>query len=380
MLWKLSLKFKTFATPLWHQIKHLTICKTEIKAVLCGSKTQQFKVSANSICVGESKIWLCNVVGDQGLLIDSTLHHHVSAVVRTCYFHLHILGKLRPFLTKKADFSVTVALVLSKLGYCSSSLWGLPSRETIFNLCRTQQQGFWHWQRGEDSSSLSWRTSTGFLWRILLTTRFFLWRTTASVAQLHNIWNCWFLTNKWTTTISLIIFSVPHLCIPKVWMKTIPKSSSASGLSSSLSPDSGMLFLRRWENLSFFQLFTGNSGLICFQISDYTIIHLFVFFSVCVLHCLHLAKRLPQHAPWAWLFYGCLSALQIDDHHKCSYIVSSMIDKVQCMFIRIFFKFLFIVFFQVIHLVMTSDQQDSDLNNTVSTTSFYVLCNFRFVL
>ena len=98
------------------------------EAVLFGSKTQQSKVSVNSICVGESELSLCSLVIDLGLLIDSniTLHHIVSAVVRTCYFHLRTLGKLQSFLTKKAAVTVAVALVLSRLGYFNGCLWGLP--------------------------------------------------------------------------------------------------------------------------------------------------------------------------------------------------------------------------------------------------------------
>ena len=66
--------------------------KTE--AIPCRSKNQQSIVSVNSICVGESELSLCSLVIDLGLLIDSNITlHHVSVVVRTCYFHLHTVGK-----------------------------------------------------------------------------------------------------------------------------------------------------------------------------------------------------------------------------------------------------------------------------------------------
>ena len=90
----------------------------KIEAILCGSKTQQSKVSVNSIWVGESELSLCSLVIDLGLLIDSniTLHYYISAVVfvRTCYFELCVQGKLRPFLTANAAISVTVAQVISR--------------------------------------------------------------------------------------------------------------------------------------------------------------------------------------------------------------------------------------------------------------------------
>ena len=105
--------------------------KTE--AVLCDPKTQQSRVSVNFNfnLWGESDVSLCNLVRNLGLLIDSstTLHHNVSAVVWTCYFHLRTLGKLRPFLTKRASTSVAVSTLLSRLDYCDSCLWGLPGRK-----------------------------------------------------------------------------------------------------------------------------------------------------------------------------------------------------------------------------------------------------------
>ena len=107
------------------------------------------------------------------------------------------------------------------------------------------------------------------------------------MAQLHNIFKVRFLIMN-------------HIF--QVWMETIPRISLPSWLSPTLPPDSGMPSLRHWENLSLLQLFTENSKLTCFQTSDCTIIHLFLFFSVCVFCVYHLAKTLPQYAPQAWMF------------------------------------------------------------------------------
>ena len=43
------------------------------EAFLCGSKTQQSKVSVNSIYAGESDISLRSVIRDLGLHIDSSI-------------------------------------------------------------------------------------------------------------------------------------------------------------------------------------------------------------------------------------------------------------------------------------------------------------------
>ena len=105
----------------------------------------------------------------------------------------------------------------------------------------------------------------------------------------------------------------------QVWMKTIPKSSSASGLSATLSPGSGMPSFGCCENLSLLQLFTGNSRLTCFQTSDCTIINIFVFSLFMFSVVYHLEKRPSKYVPQAGLFHGCLDALQTDNHQNHHY-------------------------------------------------------------
>ena len=99
--------------------------------ILCGSKVQMAKVAVECIKIGDSDISPCHAVRDLGLRIDSelTLHDHVSNTVRACYFHLRNLRKLRPLLTKQAANSIAVSLILSRLDYCNSCLFGLPNQE-----------------------------------------------------------------------------------------------------------------------------------------------------------------------------------------------------------------------------------------------------------
>ena len=54
----------------------------------------------------------------------SFFDQHVSAVVRSCFFHVRSLSKVRPYLTRKAANSIAVSLILSKLDYCNSLLAG----------------------------------------------------------------------------------------------------------------------------------------------------------------------------------------------------------------------------------------------------------------
>ena len=123
------------------------------------------QLTSTSIFVGESDVSLCNLVRNLGLLIDSstTLHHNVSAVVWTCYFHLRTLGKLRPFLTKRASTSVAVSTLLSRLDYCDSCLWGLPGRKLCLLQLLQNIAPKTHWQKRENAWNLSWNTSRSFM-------------------------------------------------------------------------------------------------------------------------------------------------------------------------------------------------------------------------
>ena len=67
------------------------------------------------------------------LKYSSVGHHleekHVSAVVRSCFFHIRSLSKVCPYITYKAASSIAVCLILSKLDYCNSLLSGLPQKQ-----------------------------------------------------------------------------------------------------------------------------------------------------------------------------------------------------------------------------------------------------------
>ena len=95
---------------------------------MCGSNASRRKVTIDSVKVGSSTISLSETVRDLGLLVDSSLSMvpHVSSVVKSCFYHLRALGKLRPYLNVKTANAVAVSMILSRLDFCNSCLWGLP--------------------------------------------------------------------------------------------------------------------------------------------------------------------------------------------------------------------------------------------------------------
>ena len=70
-------------------------------------------------------------VRNLGLIIDANLSmvDHLNYTIKSCNFHLHRLGKIRGDLTTESANAIAVSTVTSRLDYCNSTLWGLPSVE-----------------------------------------------------------------------------------------------------------------------------------------------------------------------------------------------------------------------------------------------------------
>ena len=103
--------------------------KTEV--LLCGPSSRTETVPVDCLSVGEASIPFSNVVKTLGVTLDAELsmEQHVSAVVRSSFFHIRSLSKVRPYITYKAASSIAVCLILSKLDYCSSLLSGLLPKQ-----------------------------------------------------------------------------------------------------------------------------------------------------------------------------------------------------------------------------------------------------------
>ena len=102
-------------------------------ATICGSRASQFKVPVDSVHVEQSVIPFSDAVRDLGFFLDKNLlmTNRISSIVRSCFFHLLSLGKLRQYLNRETANTNAVSLVLPRLHYCNSCLWGMPKNKLL---------------------------------------------------------------------------------------------------------------------------------------------------------------------------------------------------------------------------------------------------------
>ena len=74
---------------------------------------------------------LSNVVTTPGATLhpELSMERHIAAFVRSSFFHIRSLCKVRPYITCKAASSIAVCLILPKLDYCNGLLLGLPPKQ-----------------------------------------------------------------------------------------------------------------------------------------------------------------------------------------------------------------------------------------------------------
>ena len=112
--------------------------KTDLMFVT-SKRTKHLHSLPTSITVGNGRIPFKQSVKNLCFTLDChlTMNAHVSFIARTSYFELSRLEYIRRFLTSTATATLLSTLVLSRIDYCNSLLFG-STHDVTFHLQRIQ--------------------------------------------------------------------------------------------------------------------------------------------------------------------------------------------------------------------------------------------------
>ena len=112
----------------WMSQNHLKLNEAKTEMLMVGNPSVREKCDLSSLTIGTECVTFSDSARNIGVVLDSglTMADHVQSVARSCYFQLHRIGRIRPYLSEDAAATLVRSLVLSKLDYSNSLLYGLP--------------------------------------------------------------------------------------------------------------------------------------------------------------------------------------------------------------------------------------------------------------
>jgi hypothetical protein len=114
---------------IWMSNNHLKMNNAKTELLLIGNPHVRKQLEGiSTFKIGNVSVQPTESARNIGATIDSKLSlvDHVSNVCRSCYMHLHHIGKIRHCLTQEATGTLVHALVTSRIDYVNGILYGLP--------------------------------------------------------------------------------------------------------------------------------------------------------------------------------------------------------------------------------------------------------------
>ncbi len=109
---------------LWLEANYLRFYSDKKEVILIVSKAVVSKHSSQLMDLDVDLIMASTKARNLGVLIDSTLsfNDHIGNVVKTAFFHLRIISRIRSSLSQQDVETVVHDFVTSQLDYCNSLL------------------------------------------------------------------------------------------------------------------------------------------------------------------------------------------------------------------------------------------------------------------
>ena len=113
----------------WMTQNMLQLNDSKTEVIVIRSKFDQSQNLINQITIGSSVITPVKAARNIGVIFDNThmFHKHIKTTCQSIYAHLRRIGSIRKYLSKETCQILIHATLSSKLDYCNSLLYGLPS-------------------------------------------------------------------------------------------------------------------------------------------------------------------------------------------------------------------------------------------------------------
>ena len=117
------------AVRAWMVEDKLKLNEEKTEFMLIGTRQQLSKIRTDSLLVGDTPIPSVTEARNLGVWFDSNLHfhNHINKTCQLAFFSLYNIRRIRKYLPFEAAKTLLQALVISRMDYCNSLLYGLPA-------------------------------------------------------------------------------------------------------------------------------------------------------------------------------------------------------------------------------------------------------------
>ena len=115
----------------WMRNNRLKVNESKTEYLVIWSQKNRIKASTKRLQVGETVVESAASARNLGVTIDESLslYQHIAEVVRGCRYAIKELWHIRKYLTVDTAKIIVLALIISKLDFCSSLNLNLPDTQ-----------------------------------------------------------------------------------------------------------------------------------------------------------------------------------------------------------------------------------------------------------
>ena len=123
----------------WMVTDKLKINDMKTEFLIIGTKQQLKKLNTDKLLVGDSIIRPTSTARNLGVIFDEnmSLSHHINNTCKLAFYSIHNIRSIRKYLSVEASRTLVHSVVMGRLDYCNSLLYGLPAK-SLSKLQRVQ--------------------------------------------------------------------------------------------------------------------------------------------------------------------------------------------------------------------------------------------------